>query len=72
MVLYKGIVKSFNNKSGFTLIEIIIVLIIVGVLAAVALPNLYSNIARSKAAEAIASFGSMKAQMEACGYKKQS
>lgn len=64
-----NIMKNFDNKKGFTLIEIIIVLIIVGVLAAVALPNLYSNIVRSKGGEAVASFGPMKAQIEACGYK---
>ena len=64
--------KDFNDKSGFTLIEIIIVLIIVGVLAAVSLPNLYSNIARSKGGEAVASFGPMKASLEACGMKNGS
>ncbi|MBF0571594.1 MAG: prepilin-type N-terminal cleavage/methylation domain-containing protein [Candidatus Omnitrophica bacterium] len=61
--------KKFNNNSGFTLIEIIIVLIIVGVLAAIALPNLYSNIAKSKGAEAIASMGPMKSVLEGCGMK---
>jgi len=49
--------KKANNNSGFTLIEIIVVLIIVGILAAVALPNLFSNITKSQSAEGIAGLG---------------
>lgn len=59
--------KITQNKSGFTLIEIIVVLIIVGVLAAIALPNLFSNIERSKAHEAIAALSSLRQQIEGCG-----
>ena len=44
-----------NNKSGFTLLEILVVIIIVGVLASVAMPQLFRNVERSRATEALES-----------------
>jgi len=55
-----------NKNSGFTLIEIIVVLIIVGVLASIALPNLFANVNKSKAHEALASFEPWKINMDVC------
>ena len=58
--------NKFKNESGFTLIEIIVVLIIIGVLASIALPNLFSNVTRSRAAEGIAALGPYKESIEGC------
>ena len=46
--------KSKENKlAGFTLLEIIIVVIIIGVLASIALPNYNRTVERSRLAEAV-------------------
>ena len=55
-----------NNKSGFTLLEILVVIIIVGVLASVAMPQLFRNVERSRATEALASLGATKRAIEGC------
>jgi len=54
------------KKQGFTLLEIIIVIIIVGVLASLALPRFFSTVEYSRSTEALASLTSVRSAMERC------
>ena len=55
-----------NKKSGFTLLEIIIVIIIVGVLASLALPRFFSTVEFSKSTEALNAIGVLRGSIERC------
>lgn len=55
-----------NKKSGFTLLEIIIVIIIVGVLASLALPRFFNTINFSRATEALNAMAVVKRAADRC------
>lgn len=55
-----------NTKSGFTLLEVIIVIIIVGVLASLALPRFFSTVEFSRSTEALMAFTSLRGSMDRC------
>ena len=55
-----------RRGSGFTLLELIIVIIIVGVLTSLALPRLFSVIEGSRAAEALSNIATIRASLERC------
>jgi len=52
--------KTLRNESGFTLVELMIVIVIVGILAAVAVPIYQSNIDKAKMTECDAALGTIR------------
>lgn len=57
---------KLNNKSGFTLLEIIIVIIIIGVLASLALPKLFATVEYSRSAEALNNIVALRGAVDRC------
>ena len=53
-------------QKGFTLIELMIVVAIIGILAAVAIPQYQNYVARSQVARVMSETGSLKTAIETC------
>lgn len=64
--------KIFSNRSAFTLLEMIVVIIIVGVLAALALPRMFRTVEYSRATEALQNISSIRQAIERCYFATRS
>ena len=56
--------KTCHQQTGFTLIELMIVVAVIGILAAIAIPNYSAYIKRGKAAEATSNLATLRVKME--------
>jgi type IV pilus assembly protein PilA len=56
-------------KKGFTLLEVMIVVIIIGILAAIALPQYIATIEKSRSAEAATNVGTVRTSMDRYWYQ---
>lgn len=54
---------NLHHKNGFTLVELMIVIVIVGVLAAIAVPIYTNNVKKAKMSEADAALGTIRTQL---------
>ena len=55
-----------NTQKGFTLIELMIVIAIIGILAAIAIPQYQNYIAKSQVSRAMGELGAIKTAYETC------
>ena len=60
-----------QEEGGFTLIELLVVVIIIGVLAAVALPNLLSQVGKARETELKNAVGSVNRTQQSYHFEKQ-
>ncbi len=56
--------KSVFSQKGFTLVELMIVVVVIGILSAIAMPAYTGYVKRGKAAEATATLADMRIKME--------
>ena len=64
-----NVFRSFPAKKGFTLLELLVVIIIIGVIVSLALPNFFRLIEFSRGNEALNASISLRAAIERCAMR---
>lgn len=58
--------RIYSNQSGFTLLEIILAIVIIGILASVAIPRLFATVEYTRSIEAWNNLISIRGSVERC------
>ncbi len=58
--------KEHRDKKGFTLLEVLIVIVIIGILASLAMPRFFRTVEYSRATEALAQLSAVRSSMQRC------
>src|SRR5438874_10358216 len=64
MLLYRRLDMTRNRKSGFTLVEILIVVIILGILAAIVIPQFTNASQDARKSNVVSQLQTLRAQIE--------
>jgi len=56
------------TRKGFTLLEVLIVVIIIGILASIAMPQYLTTLEKARSAEALSSLGSLRSSIDRYWY----